>query len=1686
MRKFFKVTLYIIGGIIALLLCVIVYLNTPWGQNFVRSKAEAYLNKKLKTEVHIGHLGYGLPKYIVLNDVLFRDQAKDTLLSVGTLKIDLAMLKLLHKEVDVQQLVLDHVHAHVYRNAPDTNYNFTYIINAFAGNKPKDTTKPKDPTSSLTIDLNRVKFDDIHIRFDDYTGGTRLALDLDQLELKMKKVDLDKMSFHVKDLSIAGLQTVFLQDTSYLPPKLKTDAKSKLLLVADNIHLQRINFKYNDNLNKLLFTLGLGDLNVALKDFDLEKSKVDLGKFELSNTDVVLQMGKHASAPAVIDTVVKKNTTEGWHVNAGELRLAGVNFKMDNDNAPRQKAGMDYSHLGIRGVAINAKDILFTGDTVAGNIQHLAVKEQSGFNLVELKTVFNYNPQGATLRNLYLQTDNTILQNHLEVHYPSLAALKTRMQSMQLRIDLQKSIVGIHDILIFAPQLAKQDLFRKNRNGRLRLAATLSGFLNNIDIKNFYLDGLSNTVVQVNGRLSGLPESKDINYNLHVAKLQSSRTDLSTLLPPSALSSVRLPDRFGIIGQIAGTIKDYNANLYMMSTDGEALIKGTLAMSPGKGKERYDMFVRTKNLDLGRILKKDTLMGKFTATITAKGQSFDIKTMTATITGDIAAASIKGYNYHDITLNGSVADKKGEVTLKAVDTNLQIHLNGNADFSGKYIAAKADIMVDSMDFRALKLYSSELRIHGDMHLDFPELDVDYPRGEFVWRSPIIDANGKRYLTDSLYIVSRPSADTGQNIVMDFDILQAHITGKTPLSKIPDIIQDHINRHYTAANDSTNKSMLLLKKKKVNDTSTIPSDYNLVLQAHVIDRPLLHGLLPAITSIDSIHIDASITPRNLIFNANIPDLEYGTTTSVQNGNVQVRGTDSAFTYKVTVDQITQSKFELWYANIHGNIDQNTLTTNISLSDSAKKERFALAASIKKDGDNQVIVMEPGLKLNYKKWTVAQPNSITIAPAGFYVQNFQLSDSNEYIKINSTEQQPNTPIKVDISNFVLANITDIISKGDTLLANGLLGGNITLNKMKPALDVNGDLQMQNLSVLGDTIGDLKVTLNDKGDNVLDTKLAITGHGNNISLNGAYYLQPQNGNDFDFTLGLDPLNVQSFEGIAMNQIRNTTGFIRGDLKIQGATSAPEITGSLHTDNLATTVTALNAYFKMPNEKIDFSNSGINFDNFTLQDSAGNKATINGSIATSDLSNLAMDLHIKANDWRALHSTAKDNKVFYGDLLLTTNMDISGTPTSPSVDGNLNILKGTNMTVVMPESDPQLESGKGIVKFVNMKDSSRDNILIPKKKRDSTKVRLAKGSNINVNVNVDKNAQFSLIIDQASGDFISIRGDASLNTAITPTGGLGLAGSYELHEGAYQLNYNFIKRKFAIKDGSTITFAGDPTKGTNVDITAVYTAQTAPYDLIQREISDNSQLNYYKQSLPFDVELHMKGPVLQPAITFNILLPENKVYPLSSDQIELIEGKLSQLRNDTSELNKQVFAVLILNRFISDDPFSNGAGTSVGNTALQSVSRFIGEQLNQAAGKLIKGVDLSVDLATTDDYTTGDMRERTDLNLAASKRLLNDRLKVTIGNDFELEGPQTSNSDQNSVIPSNLSADYLLTADGKYTTQAYRKNYNEGVLQGYVTETGLNFIVSLDFNHFKNAFRKKKKESSMVKSTPKTGASK
>jgi translocation and assembly module TamB len=360
-----------------------------------------------------------------------------------------------------------------------------------------------------------------------------------------------------------------------------------------------------------------------------------------------------------------------------------------------------------------------------------------------------------------------------------------------------------------------------------------------------------------------------------------------------------------------------------------------------------------------------------------------------------------------------------------------------------------------------------------------------------------------------------------------------------------------------------------------------------------------------------------------------------------------------------------------------------------------------------------------------------------------------------------------------------------------------------------------------------------------------------------------------------------------------------------------------------------------------------------------------------------------------------------------------------------------------------------------------------------DSLNKSTLRGMDVSVNIEINKKAELTLIIDEANGDFLRMKGTADLTGGIDPSGKTTLAGTYEIEEGAYQLSVNFLQRKFDIQKGSKITWLGEPTKA-NVNVTAVYVAKTAPLTLVEDQIQANkANPNLYKQKLPFNVKLNLSGELMKPDIVFEIVLPEETDVRVDPTVTENVQTRLTQLKSEPSELNKQVFALLLLNRFVSENPFasSGDGGGGVGSMARQSVSKLLTEQLNNLAADLISGVELNFDVASSEDYSTGQLQNRTDLNVSLSKQLLSDRLKVTVGSNFELEGSQQTNQRQNNLA-GNVALDYMLSKDGKYMLRAYRKNEYEGELEGYIIETGVNFILSFDYDHFHDLFRKKPKK--------------
>ena len=219
-----------------------------------------------------------------------------------------------------------------------------------------------------------------------------------------------------------------------------------------------------------------------------------------------------------------------------------------------------------------------------------------------------------------------------------------------------------------------------------------------------------------------------------------------------------------------------------------------------------------------------------------------------------------------------------------------------------------------------------------------------------------------------------------------------------------------------------------------------------------------------------------------------------------------------------------------------------------------------------------------------------------------------------------------------------------------------------------------------------------------------------------------------------------------------------------------------------------------------------------------------------------------------------------------------------------------------------------------------------------------------------------------------------------------------------------------------------------------------------------------------PFLVMLKLRGAILKPEITFEIQLPPESKGILGG----AVNQKLTMLNEDPSLLNKQVFALLVLGRFVQENPLtteSGGTSTLVRST----VGNFLSAQLNQLSSKIVKGVDLNFNVQSYDDYQTGQAQGRTQVEIGLKKQLFNDRLSVQLGGAVDVEGDRAKQNSA-SEITSDVTVEYKLTKDGAYRLKGFRHNQYEGAIEGQLVETGAGVVFVKDFDKWGKRSSKKR----------------
>ncbi|MCA5005469.1 translocation/assembly module TamB domain-containing protein [Sphingobacterium bovistauri] len=1660
MNKFTRVAvrifLWIIGSIIALLLLIVFLIRLPSVQNYIAGKVSNYLETKIGTPVDIGYVNITFPKMLVLENVYFEDQSRDTLVAGEKIKVDIDMFKILKNTIEVQEIQLVGITSKIKRSAPDGNFNFDYIVKAFASEK-ESTPTATDTASALIFNLDKVGLEKIHFVYTDDMIGTSAAIRLNKLETRVKTFDLaDNMTFDLPKIDIDGLSAVIKQWAPITKAKEVnpedfgiTDASANTTSLLPNlgtetILLKNIFIKYEDASSAMKSKFDIKNLSANVEQIDLNKEVVKLKEIILDQSDSYVIFDKLTKVKEKQDT---SSTPINWVVSADKIAVDKTNFLFRDDNQSRMK-GFDYSNIGIKDLAGAINNIYYSNDSISGDVTNITAKDHSGLYLKQLKGDFVYDNTGAVIENLLVQTPNTTIQDYIKISYPSLDALSKYPQLVNIDARIKKTQIDMKDIKFFAPDLEKMDVMKPLMTRKFYIDGRVVGRLDDLNIPNLEFKTLDKTHIIASAKIKGLPNTDKLNIDLNLKKLTTGKGDLDRLVAKSLLPKdmkIEFPNSISLAGTFKGGLTGFDANMKLITDKGNASVNGFLQMS--KRDTTYDAQVSIDNFNLGHLLKQDSVLGIISANAQIKGRGLNPKTMAADVKGTINRFDAMGYAYHDINLD--LMAQSGDIagSVHSTDPNIRFRANLAADMRDTYPKVKMNMMIDSVNLQNLKLIDDNFRYHGKIDADFETADLNHLNGKLHISQSSIAYNDQRYALDTISLIAK--ADTSRNMLMlRSEFVRAHLVGKYKLTELGASMQDVVRVYYNPNNEPP--------KQLKYDAQ------NFEFSATLTHSRFLKDFLPDLERMNNITLDGTFDSQQKSIMAKLlaPRVIYGGI-EVDRLGMDIITVDSTLYYSALIDKIKMNQIELKNTVLSGQAIENNLDFGLWIKDKEDKDRYHLGARMGVENGNYLLsLLEDGLMLNYDTWQTSQNNQLSFGKDGIRAHDFVLNNNGQELRIQSQDSTLNAPIDILFNNFRIETLSEIL-ESDTWNVGGGINGTATVSRLDTKPVFVSDLEIKKFYFGQDTVGNVLVNVHNQKENTFSADVQIIENGNDVRLLGEYFAPLQGKPSFKAKLNLSPLKMKTIQAFSMGYLQNSEGDLTGELDITGNLDNPIINGDLIFNKAKINVAMLNADFLMDNQKISFTNQGLQFKQFLLKDGKGNEAKLNGKILTKTYTDFDFNLNLTTNNFAAVNSTRKDNDLFYGKLYVTSNIRIRGDLDKPAIDGNVAANQNTDFVFIVPNDNPGIAERDGVVKFVDKSDTARNNVFA---KLDSmtTATRL-KGMDLSLNLNTDRDAKFKIIIDEGSQDALNIQGVAELTTTIDASEKITMSGTFTVEDGNYSFNFGPIKKEFDFQKGSTITWNGDPLDA-RLDITALYKGRFPTLDLVANQLGTEGS-NLYKQRIPFDVKLILTGELFKPAIAFDIDLDENNAI-VSQDVVSKVNNALVALRDDPAELNKQVFSLIIMGRFMSANPFESlSGGGGVEGIARSSVSSFLTSQLNNLASDLIKGIELDFNLQSEQDYLSGSAQNRTDLNVGISKMLFDDRLKITIGSNFEVEG-KTRPGEKPNNIAGDISLDYQLSKDGRYFARVYRKNQYQATLQGQFVETGIGFIINMSYNQFKELF--------------------
>lgn len=1487
----------------------------------------------------------------------------------------------------------------------------------------------------------------------------------------------------------------------------------------NKIQLEQVHFRFYDEVDGMDLDIALGSALIEAQELDLLTRKAWAERLILDEADVQLRLFEGQELPvdslalaeelrkdSIRATIPDSLQSRPWDMGILYFDLRNSRFRLVNELAqPLPDAPLDLNNLDVDSIRIqiDSFSVLENEAIYRGHIQQLQAKEKRGFVLEQLRSKTLISDTEIRLAGLELRTPQSHIRDSIVLSYPNYEAFNDFERLVRLHLELDSSVLQLNDLLAFAPSLAENAFFERNKMRRLSINGSFKGAIERLRSPSFQMRFDEDTELEGSFTSRDLTNSDALFMDAQLQNFRTTTAALKKILGPDYDKRLDSLGYVQVQGSFFGFLNDFVSDVSIKT--GLGTLGGDLQLRQVDQSSRpsYSGQLYSQKLNLKALLGED-LVEEISFNSKIQGRGLSIDDIGANWQAGISSLKLNGYSYDSLFVSGRIDRRHFTGRIEALDPAARfqfdsIDVNLNDSIPRFFVRG----LIDTLNLQEIKLSKEPIALHTRIDGAWSGNHLDNFTGSVQLLESRIQRWKTQFRLDSIDLTA--SNKRGERYLRLFsEVLELTVRGNYSIQRLPIALAEYARQKYPDLSKSLGLEQIGADvQNSLRENALVVNRPNpdsigqqgVQVKLHIKDSTNITQLLSTDWQwADNLQLSVNFDSERDYFQV------YGKFDSMELAGLTLR--------EGLINENSErraSKEQLAQLNVNV---ANAFKVKLKTEDLGDSLDFSFAVeplmlrpdSINLKGhlwlyrqDLQLHLDAQYFDLLSSRWTVAQNNAIrlNLQSGEVDVRDFKIASGRQILRIDTFNQQG---LRLLLESIDLGLPYQRFGN-EALKVKGSINGEIKLANLMKVQGLQSLIRVENLGINGDDWGRARLNL---GAQSLNHPLEIKGRifgpqGDYKITNGKFYpayaadLESLK-NAYSFDLQVDSGSYNIIEHFLAEDVSNMQGrFSTDKIRLRGhQDSLRSLSGNILIHRLQTTINFLQTRYSLSNARIELQRYKFIMPEQLVWDEELHLAHLSFEVLHENFGNifvnkLLMSTKVKRENWEnkngftqlpqdlkwdnrfwLMNTTGKDNSSFYGKVYAEAELQVQGPLNQLQVNIRGKTLQGTRLSIPLDEEEEIQEIN--FVTFVDKQAQAQQAEGSPDVAENLS------GVDIEMNIELTPAAEVRLIFDEQAGDIIEGSGSGVLRIIYTATEEFYMTGNYEITEGQYLFTYqNFINKPFTVIPGGTIVWNGDPYDA-QLNIKAKYDKlRVSLYNLLAGYLQNASAeaRNVADQSTAVDLYMSMQGSLLAPDISFDIEIPD-----VDPSLRTYTESALRAIREDENQLNRQVFALIALQQFLPIE--SGGAGVNLVSTGVNTLSEMLSSQLSGYLSELISqvigdkfvnqiefdfGLNYQEDNAiTSDDPNSGG----TELNFGVNPTFYDNRLIVRMNGNVDLGGNFGNIQNSNpTYFGGDFVVEYLLTRDGRFRLRAYARS--EVNILGRTNRAGGGISYRREFNTFK-----------------------